>query len=129
MAESGPAPVANLDAGGRAPRRLTRRHAWAALLTALPFVLLVLGVTGRPLIALGTVLGPMAGPVAREWQSCCAQFGFEVLPLGLGSLALAFATQWLPFAAWGGRPRLAGWVLGIAGWCCCGLVSYAHALE
>ena len=118
-----------MSAATAAAPRITRQHAWAALWTALPFVLLVLALTGRPLIALGTVLGPMAGPVARDWQSCCAQFGYEILPVGLGSLALAFATQWLPFAAWNGRPRIAGWVLGIAGWCFCGLVSYAHALE
>ena len=113
--------------------RFTRRHAWAALLTALPFILLVLLFTGRPLIALGALLGPMAGPAARNWppvgDHCCMDNGLAVLPWGLGSLGLALATQWLLPAAWSGRLRLAGWILGLAGWCFCGLVTYAHALE
>ena len=101
-------------------------------MTALPFVLLVLLFTGRPLIALGTVLGPMAGPVARnwpEWDGCCISNGIEMLPWGVGSLVLAFSTQWLLPVAWGRWPRLAGWILGLAGWCFCGLLTYGHALE
>jgi hypothetical protein len=104
------------------------------LLTASPFILFVLLVTGgRPLIALGTLLGPMAGPAARNWppagNDCCMDNGLAVLPWGLASLALALSTQWLLPSAWNGRLRLAGWILGIAGWCFCGLVTYAHALE
>jgi len=109
--------------------RFTRRHAWAALFAALPFVLITLVVTRRPLIALGIVLGPMAGPVARDFQSCCLEFGLLILPWGLGALALAVSTQWLLPAAGGGRLRLAGRILGLAGWCVFGLVSYLHALE
>ena len=109
--------------------RFTRRHAWAALFAALPFVLITLVVTRRPLIALGIVLGPMAGLVARDFQSCCLEFGLLILPWGLGALALAVSTQWLLPAAGGGRLRLAGRILGLAGWCVFGLVSYLHALE
>ena len=109
--------------------RFTRRHAWEALFAALPFILRCVLVKLAPLVALGIVLGPMAGPVARDWQDCCRDIGLAVLPWGLGALGLALSTQWLLPDAWGGRLRLGGWVLGLAGWFFCGLVTYLHALE
>ena len=75
MAESGAG--ADVGSGGiaRPTGRHNRRHAWSALFTALPFVLFALPFGQGPLVALGTVLGPMAGPVARDFQDCCLANG------------------------------------------------------
>lgn len=78
-----------------------------------------------------TILGPLTGAVARDWQSCCAHFSLALLPF-CGAFLLAGAlAQWvkLPFKKHAAGLRLLAWVLGLLGWFLGGPISFLHAFS
>lgn len=92
---------------------------------------LALALTGSWRYALGVVLGPFAGGVARDWQSCCAENSLSLAPYAAGGIVLGALARIV------GRRRgtvmrrvgATAWGLGSFGWFFAALVSYGHALE
>ncbi len=83
------------------------------------------------LIAVGTISGPMAGALARDWQSCCLEFSLLLLPYCGAALvgALAFQFVKLPLEKGATAIRLTVWTLGLLVWFMGGIVSFGHALS
>ena len=111
------------------PRRFTLRHVRIA--GALVVAVCVLLLTRSPLYGLGVLLGPFAGGVARDWQSCCARNSLALAPYGIAGLLAGCAVQLAvsprtPTRVW---IRRIAWGLGCATWFACALLSYGHALE
>lgn len=81
--------------------------------------------------ALGIVVGPLAGGFARDWQSCCAENAFSLLPFGLAALGLGLVSLLAPLPSWRvpRALRTATWAFSWLVWFGLGLLSYAHALE
>ena len=55
-------------------------------------VVLFLGGLERGMEAFAVALGPYAGGFARDWQSCCAKFSFQIAPYALGSVAVGIGS-------------------------------------
>lgn len=77
------------------------------------------------------ITGPFAGGLARDWQSCCAEFSLSIAPWPMALLAAAVAVQFLvkpinPGLRWF---RLGLWGLAWTFWFLSALWSYLHALE
>lgn len=106
-----------------------------ALGVTLGFVLLVLFFTRRSGQALeyaaGVLLGPFAGGVAREWQSCCAESSWGLFPYGLAGLVVGVVALVAirPRSVLRARARATIFGLGWAFWLTTGIFSYLHALE
>jgi len=91
----------------------------------------VLALTGSWRYALGVALGPFAGGVARDWQSCCADNSLSLAPHAAAGVVLGALVRIV------GRRRgvvmrrvgATAWGLGSLGWFLAAIVSYAHALE
>ena len=92
---------------------------------------LVLAVTQNVAYAVFLVLGPLAGGFAREWQSCCAEFSFALLPFGAVAVGAGLAVlRFVPARTNALRvTRRVSWGLGWAVWFGLGVLSYLHALE
>lgn len=87
---------------------------------------------GRVLLTTaGTVLGPMTGALARDWQSCCLQFSLGLLPYCGPALIGAVAFQFIPLPLKRGATaiRLTVWTMGLLVWFMGGIVSFGHALS
>ncbi len=112
-------------------RILESWHGRAALWVGAFFLALIGPLTGSLSLAMGLVLGPFAGGIARDWQSCCAENSLALAPYGLGGLGLA-ALGWLMRTTPSSVKRAAAhtaWVVGLVIWFSAGLLSYGHALE
>ena len=123
--------------------RFSRWHAVVALVLWLGFSGLTLAIllTGlkeaadRPLkvaaTTAGTVLGPMTGAIARDFQSCCLESSLRLLPVCLGALAGAVLVQLIvrPRGRWRNILRLTAWATGLFAWFAGGIVSFGHALS
>jgi len=80
-------------------------------------------------VALGTILGPLTGAMARYWQSCCTEFSLFLLPYSGAVLLCGLASQLLGPLKHHTRIRLISWALGWFVWFFSGIVSFGHALE
>jgi hypothetical protein len=111
--------------------RFTARHAALAGIAYLLSAGLVLAAFRSPLRAAEVALGPFAGGVAREWQSCCAANSLALAPYASALLAAGVAAQFLlvPVSPWRARLRLFVWGAAWLGWFLFGVLSYLHALE
>lgn len=78
-----------------------------------------------------TLLGPFTGAIAREWQSCCAENSWGLLPWAGAELAVGLLIQVVPLPSgrWWERLRLVAWSLGWFAWFASGILSLGHALE
>lgn len=84
-----------------------------------------------PPYALGVLLGPFAGAVARDWQSCCAANSWSIAPYAIGVLVLALVIQ-LTIRSQARAARIARatlWWIGCSAWFLAAVLSYGHALE
>ena len=108
-----------------------RRELWAPLAGFLVTAGLVLSFSGSWANAARVILGPFAGAYARDWQSCCARWSWQLLPFAAGALALGFLVQArvAPTGRMAVIVRKLVWVLCTAAWFVAALLSYAHALE
>jgi len=91
----------------------------------------VLAVTRSVPHALGVLLGPFAGAVARDWQSCCAANSWSIAPYAVGVLALALVMQ-VTIRSQARSARIARatlWWIGCSAWFLAAILSYGHALE
>ena len=133
---------ANEQDGLKARLRFGRLHlgsflVFYAAFAALTFIVLNAGSESDRrenailLAAVGAVLGPFTGAIARHWQPCCAQFSMSLLPYCAGFLALGVASQFIPipFQRFERFLRLSLWFAGLAIWFGGGLFSFAHALS
>ena len=87
---------------------------------------------GRELLTTaGTILGPMTGALARDWQSCCLEFSIFLLPYCGAALVGAAAFQSIPLPVKTGATaiRLTVWTVGLLVWFMGGIVSFGHALS
>lgn len=114
-------------------RRLGLRHVLDAVAVygIAAALVLVFGGFRHAKQAAAVILGPWAGGVMRDWQSCCAEFSLGLVPYGLGPLLLGLAVQLVVpprTRALRVLQRLA-WIAGVGLWFVCALVSYLHALE
>lgn len=82
-------------------------------------------------VGLATLIGPFTGPIARDWQSCCASNAWKLLPFASTGLALAASALFVPTPEGRGweRVRLALWTAGWFVWFASGILSLGHALE
>ena len=123
-------------------RHLTRRHAWVFIgllcafagLTCLAVSMGIDADSKWRLIAwttAGTLLGPFTGAISREWQSCCAENSWSLLPYAGAALGAGLFVQFLPLPS--GRVwdwlRLCAWTFGWLAWFGSGILSLGHALE
>lgn len=122
----------------------TRKHLWVFLVMLMLFTILngMIAAAGidkgsdytRQVISTtaATILGPMTGAVARDWQGCCTRFSLWVL-LVVSGPALLIGTLlqivWLPFQKGQHTVRLIFWSIGLFLWFFGGLISYGHALS
>lgn len=135
---------------GRARLRFrgTRAHVRALLWLAGGFVLLTTVGTAQSLwrdpyastwshavdvatVGLATLIGPFTGPIARDWQACCASNAWKLLPFASTGLVLAASALFVPTPEGRGweRARLVLWLAGWFVWFASGIVSLGHALE
>lgn len=75
-------------------------------------------------------IGPFTGAMSRDWQECCTEFSFLLLPYAVSILGAGIAAQFLPLPAraWARWLKLGLWSIGVAGWYATGLFSFLHAL-
>ena len=112
-------------------KKLCRRYATPPIVCFLGVGGLVLALTGSWSYALGTLRGPFAGAVARDWQSCCADSSWSIAPFAISSLMIGLAVQVLfhPKARVLAIGRAVVWWLSSLAWFFAALLSYGHALE
>ena len=122
--------------------RLSRWHAWVAVIVWLAFSVLTLMIvlsaldraTEKPgtvaATTAATILGPMTGAVSRDFQGCCLKNSLALLPYCLGALLVGLAVQLLvPPRGWlTGTVRVIAWTMGLVVWFGGGIASFAHAL-
>ena len=78
-----------------------------------------------------TILGPMAGGIARDFQGCCVRFSLWVLLIFSGPgllVGLLMQVIPLPFQKGAGIVRMAFWTIGWMMWFLGGFISSGHAL-
>ena len=110
--------------------RFGRLHAYLAVGAFALCAGFVFLVTGSVRYAAGVLLGPFAGAVARDWQSCCAENSWSIFPWGVGAVAIALLSQLIPpRRAWLAGVRYVLWTFGTAFWFLFAILSYMHALE
>ncbi|MFN0243111.1 MAG: hypothetical protein ACKVWV_09500 [Planctomycetota bacterium] len=82
-------------------------------------------------VGLAALIGPFAGPIARDWQSCCAENAWTLLPYAAIGPALALSALLVPSPEGRGwsRARLALWIVGWLVWFYSAILSLGHALE
>jgi hypothetical protein len=107
------------------------QYALAPVLAFLCVSCLVLSITGSAPYAVGAILGPFAGAVARDWQSCCAENSWAIAPYAFASLGIGLTVQllWHPEGRALRFLRALVWWLASASWFVAAILSYAHALE
>ncbi len=78
-----------------------------------------------------TITGPLTGAIARQWQSCCAEFSLKIMMFCAPVLLLGVLVQLvkLPFTKFAGTIRLFIWFLCLLIWFLGGILSFGHALE
>lgn len=79
-----------------------------------------------------TILGPMTGAVARDFQGCCTRFSLQVLLIVSGpALLVGILMQLirLPFQKGQFATRMTFWCIGLFVWFFGAFISYGHALE
>lgn len=108
-----------------------RKHLIPLLVGFVVTVGLVLVMTGSMQLALGVVLGPFAGAVARDWQSCCAENSWNIAPYAVSAVAVALLVQVVirPDSKTMRCTLATLWWIGCIAWFLAALLSYAHALE
>lgn len=84
------------------------------------------------LTAAGTILGPMTGAIARNFQGCCLEFSVKLLPF-FGPFVLVAGLclmQWKREEG-AGMKALRSSIWGVAwfSWFFGGIVSFGHALS
>lgn len=126
-----PSPI-QIERSKPAPRTLAPRRPWLLVLLSYGVPAgFVFVISKSVTYSLFVALGPLAGGAARDWQSCCAENSFGLLPFGLAALGFAAFARLAPLDQWRvpGALRAAGWTFGWLVWFALALLSYAHALE
>jgi len=82
-------------------------------------------------VTASAISGPMAGAIARNYQSCCMSFSLSLLPYCGGALLLAALLQFLrlPFGRLNGAVRMTAWGLGVLIWFLGIPASFLHAFS
>jgi len=101
------------------------------------FVILCAGLDGQNkyfytlLTTAATFTGPMTGAIARQWQSCCAEFSLKIMKFCAPVLLFGTIFQLikLPPKKFASAIRLIIWTLCLLIWFLGGILSFAHALE
>lgn len=79
----------------------------------------------------GSISGPFAGAIARDFQRCCLRASMDLFPycaliLGIGVL---FQFLPLPFQRFARGLRIGMWCFGLIGWFGGVILSFGHALS
>jgi hypothetical protein len=107
------------------------------LFTIANFAILCAGLDGQDnyiyvfLTTAGTIMGPMTGAIARQWQSCCTEFSLKIMMFCAPVLLFGTIFQLikLPFTKFASAIRFLIWFLCLLIWFLGGILSFAHALE
>jgi hypothetical protein len=77
-----------------------------------------------------TITGPLTGAIARQWQSCCAEFSLKIMMFCAPVLLFGTIFQLikLPFKK-ASAIRLSIWFICLLMWFLGGILSFGHALE
>jgi hypothetical protein len=78
-----------------------------------------------------TIHGPLTGAIARQWQSCCAEFSLKIMMFCAPVLLFGIIFQLikLPFKKSASAIRLFIWIVSLLIWFLGGIISYGHALS
>lgn len=107
------------------------------LFTIANFAILLAALNGQDkykyvfLTTAATITGPLTGAIARQWQSCCAEFSLKIMMFCAPVLLFGTIFQLikLPFKKYASAIRLLIWFLCLLIWFLGGILSFGHALE